>query len=72
MIACFIISLLVYLSFLLTHSIGNIFCLYQVLKGGNLNIKMFGYSIAGNMDLDNNQYPDMAIGSLSDTVVVYR
>ncbi|XP_017312927.1 integrin alpha-6b isoform X1 [Ictalurus punctatus] len=44
----------------------------QVLKGGNLNIKMFGYSIAGNMDLDNNQYPDVAIGSLSDTVVVYR
>lgn len=74
MIACFIISLLVYLSFLLTysHSTGNIFCLYQVLKGGNLNIKMFGYSIAGNMDLDNNQYPDVAIGSLSDTVVVYR
>ncbi|MCI4393824.1 hypothetical protein PGIGA_G00161930 [Pangasianodon gigas] len=44
----------------------------QVLKGRNLNIKMFGYSLAGNMDLDNNQHPDMAVGSLSDTVVVYR
>ncbi|KAK3511058.1 hypothetical protein QTP70_030093 [Hemibagrus guttatus] len=44
----------------------------QVLKGKDLNIKMFGYSLAGNMDLDNNQYPDLAIGSLSDTVAVYR
>ncbi|XP_062865373.1 integrin alpha-6b isoform X1 [Trichomycterus rosablanca] len=44
----------------------------QVLKGKNHNIKMFGYSIAGNMDLDMNQYPDVAVGSLSDTVVVYR
>ncbi|KAM9454427.1 integrin alpha-6b isoform 2-T2 [Clarias gariepinus] len=44
----------------------------QVLKGKDLNIKMFGYSLAGNMDLDNNQYPDLAIGSLSDTVVMYR
>ncbi|XP_046693527.1 integrin alpha-6b isoform X2 [Silurus meridionalis] len=44
----------------------------QVLKGLDLNIKMFGYSLAGNMDLDNNEYPDLAIGSLSDTVVMYR
>ncbi|XP_060716302.1 integrin alpha-6b isoform X2 [Tachysurus vachellii] len=44
----------------------------QVLKGKDLNIKMFGYSLAGNMDLDNNQFPDLAIGSLSDTVAVYR
>ncbi|KAF5909276.1 integrin alpha-6-like isoform X2, partial [Clarias magur] len=44
----------------------------QVLKGKELNIKMFGYSLAGNLDLDNNQYPDLAIGSLSDTVAVYR
>ncbi|XP_076839289.1 integrin alpha-6b isoform X2 [Brachyhypopomus gauderio] len=44
----------------------------QVLKGRDQNIKLFGYSLAGNMDLDNNQYPDLAIGSLSDTVAVYR
>ncbi|TSK17965.1 Integrin alpha-6 [Bagarius yarrelli] len=43
----------------------------QVLKGKDLQIMMFGYSLAGNMDLDKNQYPDLAIGSLSDTVVVY-
>uniref|UniRef100_A0A4W4EIG9 Integrin alpha-2 domain-containing protein n=1 Tax=Electrophorus electricus TaxID=8005 RepID=A0A4W4EIG9_ELEEL len=44
----------------------------QVLKGKDQNIKLFGYSLAGNMDLDNNKYPDLAIGSLSDTVVMYR
>uniref|UniRef100_A0A8C7L6Y9 Integrin subunit alpha 6 n=1 Tax=Oncorhynchus kisutch TaxID=8019 RepID=A0A8C7L6Y9_ONCKI len=33
---------------------------------------LFGYSLAGNMDLDKNSYPDIAIGSLSDTVLVYR
>lgn len=44
----------------------------QVLKGKDLNIKLFGYSLAGNMDLDNNQYPDLAIGSLSDAVAVFR
>lgn len=33
---------------------------------------MFGYSLAGNMDLDKNSYPDLAVGSLSDSVFVYR
>ncbi|XP_077685737.1 integrin alpha-6 isoform X3 [Eretmochelys imbricata] len=32
----------------------------------------FGYSITGNMDLDRNSYPDIAVGSLSDSVSVYR
>uniref|UniRef100_A0A6Q2XEA1 Integrin alpha-2 domain-containing protein n=1 Tax=Esox lucius TaxID=8010 RepID=A0A6Q2XEA1_ESOLU len=36
------------------------------------NIRLFGYSLAGNMDLDKNSYPDIAIGSLSDVVLVYR
>ncbi|XP_075567732.1 integrin alpha-6 isoform X4 [Pelecanus crispus] len=40
----------------------------QVLKGTNF----FGYSIAGNMDLDKNSYPDIAVGSLSDSVSVFR
>uniref|UniRef100_A0A8C7QHS7 Integrin subunit alpha 6 n=1 Tax=Oncorhynchus mykiss TaxID=8022 RepID=A0A8C7QHS7_ONCMY len=35
-------------------------------------VVLFGYSLAGNMDLDKNSYPDIAIGSLSDTVLVYR
>lgn len=35
-------------------------------------ITMFGYSLASNMDLDENSYPDLAVGSLSDAVFVYR
>lgn len=41
----------------------------QVLEG---NSRFFGYSIAGNMDLDRNSYPDVAVGSLSDSVTVFR
>ncbi len=33
---------------------------------------MFGYSLAGNMDLDENSYPDLAVGSLSDSIFIYR
>uniref|UniRef100_A0A8C2I9P4 Integrin, alpha 6b n=1 Tax=Cyprinus carpio TaxID=7962 RepID=A0A8C2I9P4_CYPCA len=40
----------------------------QVLGGKDHNVKLFGYSLAGNMDLDRNYYPDLAIGSLSDSV----
>uniref|UniRef100_A0A8C4WHM6 Integrin subunit alpha 6 n=1 Tax=Gopherus evgoodei TaxID=1825980 RepID=A0A8C4WHM6_9SAUR len=35
-------------------------------------VQYFGYSITGNMDLDRNSYPDIAVGSLSDSVSVYR
>ncbi|XP_072468429.1 integrin alpha-6 isoform X1 [Notamacropus eugenii] len=41
----------------------------QVLEGKS---QYFGYSIAGNMDLDKNSYPDVAVGSLSDSVSVFR
>ncbi|XP_034557972.1 integrin alpha-6-like isoform X2 [Notolabrus celidotus] len=44
----------------------------QVLYGKSLGTKLFGYSLAGNMDLDKNSYPDLAIGSLSDAVFVFR
>ncbi|XP_019910078.2 integrin alpha-6 isoform X3 [Esox lucius] len=44
----------------------------QILEGKPNNIRLFGYSLAGNMDLDKNSYPDIAIGSLSDVVLVYR
>lgn len=43
----------------------------QVLSG-KTGVKMFGYSLAGNMDLDWNAYPDLAVGSLSDSVFLYR
>ncbi|KAH0499921.1 Integrin alpha-6 [Microtus ochrogaster] len=41
----------------------------QVLEG---TTPYFGYSIAGNMDLDRNSYPDVAVGSLSDSVTIFR
>ncbi|KAM4605583.1 integrin alpha-6-like [Polymixia lowei] len=44
----------------------------QVLSGQPLGMKLFGYSLAGNMDLDENSYPDLAVGTLSDSVFVYR
>uniref|UniRef100_A0A8D2QK43 Integrin subunit alpha 6 n=1 Tax=Zonotrichia albicollis TaxID=44394 RepID=A0A8D2QK43_ZONAL len=42
----------------------------QILDGEKTNTNFFGYSIAGNMDLDKNSYPDVAVGSLSDSVNV--
>lgn len=45
----------------------------QILSGKALgSMKMFGYSLAANMDLDKNSYPDLAVGSLSDAVFVYK
>uniref|UniRef100_A0A673VTC6 Integrin subunit alpha 6 n=1 Tax=Suricata suricatta TaxID=37032 RepID=A0A673VTC6_SURSU len=41
----------------------------QILEG---KTPYFGYSIAGDMDLDRNSYPDVAVGSLSDSVTVFR
>ncbi|XP_071330763.1 integrin alpha-6 isoform X2 [Trachinotus anak] len=44
----------------------------QILSGKEHNLQFFGYSLAGNMDLDSNSYPDLAVGSLSDTALIYR
>ncbi|XP_073489990.1 integrin alpha-6 isoform X2 [Aquarana catesbeiana] len=44
----------------------------QIIDGKSTNTRTFGYSIAGNMDLDRNLYPDIAIGSLSDSINVFR
>ncbi|XP_054648706.1 integrin alpha-6-like [Dunckerocampus dactyliophorus] len=44
----------------------------QVLSPGSKKVTLFGYSLSGNLDIDGNQYPDLAVGSLSDTVFVYR
>lgn len=49
-----------------------IFSSLQILSGKEHNIRLFGYSLAGNMDLDSNSYPDVAVGSLSDTALIYR
>lgn len=44
----------------------------QLLSGQPLGVRLFGYSLAGNMDLDKNTYPDLAVGSLSDAVFMFR
>nr|XP_046261717.1 integrin alpha-6-like [Scatophagus argus] len=44
----------------------------QVLSSESKKVTLFGYSLSGNLDVDNNQYPDLAVGSLSDSVFVYR
>ncbi|XP_057705780.1 integrin alpha-6-like [Corythoichthys intestinalis] len=44
----------------------------QVLSPGPQKITLFGYSLSGDLDIDGNHYPDLAVGSLSDAVFVYR
>uniref|UniRef100_A0A3B3UL83 Integrin subunit alpha 6 n=1 Tax=Poecilia latipinna TaxID=48699 RepID=A0A3B3UL83_9TELE len=44
----------------------------QILSGKEHSLRYFGYSLAGNMDLDGNSYPDLVVGSLSDAAFIYR
>ncbi|KAM4582392.1 integrin alpha-7 isoform 1-T1 [Fundulus diaphanus] len=44
----------------------------QVLDGRDFDVKRFGYSISGGMDIDENHYPDVVVGSLNDSVVLFR
>uniref|UniRef100_A0AAX7TJT2 Integrin alpha-2 domain-containing protein n=1 Tax=Astatotilapia calliptera TaxID=8154 RepID=A0AAX7TJT2_ASTCA len=44
----------------------------QVLDGRDFDVRRFGYSISGGLDIDNNHYPDVAVGSLNDSVVLFR
>ncbi|XP_040015351.1 integrin alpha-7 isoform X3 [Xiphias gladius] len=44
----------------------------QVLDGRDFDVRRFGYSISGGLDIDNNHYPDIAVGSLNDSVVLLR
>ncbi|KAK7909658.1 hypothetical protein WMY93_014342 [Mugilogobius chulae] len=43
----------------------------QVLDGRDFDVRRFGYSISGGLDLDHNHYPDLAVGSLNDSVVLF-
>ncbi|XP_053564062.1 integrin alpha-7 isoform X2 [Bombina bombina] len=44
----------------------------QILDGVSVAMKTFGYSLSGGLDIDGNTYPDLVVGSLSDTIVFYR
>ncbi|XP_017264296.1 integrin alpha-7 isoform X1 [Kryptolebias marmoratus] len=44
----------------------------QILDGHDFDVRRFGYSISGGLDIDENQYPDVAVGSLNDSVVLFR
>ncbi|XP_004429261.1 PREDICTED: integrin alpha-7 isoform X4 [Ceratotherium simum simum] len=44
----------------------------QVLEGEAVGIKSFGYSLSGSLDVDGNHYPDLLVGSLADTAVLFR
>ncbi|XP_077386386.1 integrin alpha-7 isoform X2 [Festucalex cinctus] len=44
----------------------------QVLDGQDFDVRRFGYSISGGLDVDENQYPDLAVGSLNNSVVLFR
>ncbi|KAG9346283.1 hypothetical protein JZ751_008108 [Albula glossodonta] len=47
----------------------------QVIEGkevGDGRFKTFGYSISGGMDMDENSYPDVLVGSLDDRIALLR
>ncbi|XP_010872704.2 integrin alpha-3 [Esox lucius] len=47
----------------------------QVIEGKDIaeaGFKTFGYSISGGLDVDDNLYPDMVVGSLDDRVALLR
>ncbi|KAM4716016.1 integrin alpha-3b [Anableps anableps] len=47
----------------------------QVIEGksvANGNFQTFGYSINAGMDMDNNGYPDVLVGSLDDRIALLR
>ncbi|XP_033927543.1 integrin alpha-7 isoform X2 [Melopsittacus undulatus] len=53
-------------------SLGIVATPAQVLDGEAVGVTTFGYSLSGGLDVDGNLYPDLLVGSLSDTVVLYR
>ncbi|XP_012587746.1 PREDICTED: integrin alpha-7 [Condylura cristata] len=43
----------------------------QVLEGEAVGLRTFGYSLSGGLDVDGNHYPDLLVGSLADTAVLF-
>ncbi|KAK2884940.1 integrin alpha-3b isoform X2 [Channa argus] len=46
----------------------------QVIEGKSVSkgFRTFGYSINGGMDVDDNKYPDILVGSLDDRIALLR
>lgn len=46
----------------------------QVIWGSSISpgFRTFGYSLSAGLDVDRNQYPDLLVGSLDDTVALLR
>ncbi|XP_062382293.1 integrin alpha-3b [Sardina pilchardus] len=47
----------------------------QVIEGndvGTKGFKTFGYSLSGGLDMDDNMYPDILVGSLDDRIALLR
>ncbi|XP_021097197.1 integrin alpha-7 isoform X2 [Heterocephalus glaber] len=53
-------------------SLGVVIKPSQVLEGEAVSMKSFGYSLSGGLDVDGNHYPDLLVGSLADTAVLFR
>lgn len=56
-------------------SLMSLCCPLQVIEGksiGTEGFKTFGYSLSGGMDMDENSYPDMLVGSLDDRIALLR
>ncbi|XP_006859454.1 PREDICTED: integrin alpha-7 isoform X2 [Chrysochloris asiatica] len=53
-------------------SLGVVLKPSQVLEGEAVGIKSFGYSLSGGLDVDGNHYPDLLVGSLTDTAALFR
>lgn len=52
-----------------------LYCPLQVIEGksvGSGGFKTFGYSISGGLDMDDNSYPDILVGSLDDSIALLR
>ncbi|XP_063815961.1 integrin alpha-3 isoform X2 [Pseudophryne corroboree] len=44
----------------------------QIIDGSQIGFSTFGYSLGGGLDIDQNSYPDLLVGSLADRIALLR